>query len=337
MLVRYSWHTYYEQWLVWELLAIAATCSLVLVLMVMVRRRAAAKIPCLPEQSPIIGIRLLERGHSRIMLRRWKAYLLITLFISVSLPALWLQVLRPNASPKGKAPARISAGSLGAAAAAGKRAPVAEAEEAADSRVDPFAGKYEDFYNKYRNKYAVLAFSNEFVELPGFDRLDESKEYTRGYADAGSALPDWETGRYGSIPPRRIIQILGPDEMLVAGLISEGGRLVRFRGWLTAGLRNGQIWPSALHQRDPNEQAEPLEVAVEGQYTYRTLIGKSVTVPSVVPLRLFREGITPEQFRNLLLTRTELPEDLRGLKSELMGREAALSEQQRPGTTQAGL
>jgi len=133
------------------------------------------------------------------------------------------------------------------------------------------------------------------------------------------------------------MQILGPDEMLVAGLISEGGRLVRFRGWLTAGLKSGQIWPFDPYHPDPNEQVEPLEVAVAGTYTYRTLLGESITVPSVVPLRLFREGITSEQFRNLLLTKAELPNDLRQLKSQLQDREAALSDEKRPRTRQASL
>jgi len=339
MLVRYSLDAYYEQWLVWELSGIAVTCLLVFVLVVMRRRRAAAKVRCLPGHYSVIGIRLLERGHNRIMPRHWKMYLLITTFISLSLSALWLQLLRPSVPPKAEPARGLSAVSLGGAAVPGKMAPVlgAEAEETAGTETDLFDGNYENFYNKYRNTYALLAFSNEFVELPGFDPLDESKGYTHGYADAGSALPDWEAGRYGSIPPRRIIQILGPDEMLVAGLISEGGRLARFRGWFTAGLRSGQIWPSGPLQSDPNEQAEPLEVAVEGQYTYRTLLGKSVTVPSVVPLRLFREGITPEQFRDLLLTRTELPDDLRQLKSGLVSQQAALSEEKRPRTTQAGL
>jgi len=337
ILIRYSSDLYFKQWQVWELSAIALTCSLILVLLVTRRRRAAAKVLCLPAVPPVIGARLLEGGRRRLMPRHWKGYLLISLFIPLMLLALWLGVLRPKVRPKAATAGALSADSIGRAAVTGPGANAAEPKEAANGEVDPFTGQYEDFYNRYRNTYALLAFSNEFVELPGFDPRAETKGYTRGNADDGGALPEWIAGQYGSIPPRRIIQILGPDEMLVAGLISEGGRLARFRGWLTAGLSSGQVWPHNPYHPDPNEQAEPLEVAVEGQYTYRTLLGKSVTVPSVVPLRLFREGLTREQFRNLLLTRADLPDDLRQLSSQLRDREAALADKKPLRTNQASL
>ncbi|MFH1715817.1 MAG: hypothetical protein ABIF19_00565 [Planctomycetota bacterium] len=335
---RYSSWLYYRQWQVWELLVIAVAGVLVLMAMVITRRKAVVKVSCLPERSPIIGVRLVERGRSRIVMHRWKEYLLILLFVSLSIFALSLRVLGPRGGWKPEPAKGVVAGNLGGAPVlSGGQGAIAEAEEAVDTKVEPFGRKYEEFYNKYRNMYALLAVRNEYVELPGFNPQDESRRYKRGHEDAGSQLPDWETGQYGSIPPRRIIQILGPDEMLVAGLISEGGRLVHFRGWLTAGLKSGQVWPFDPYQPDPNEEREPLEVAVAGMYTYRTLLGKSITVPCVVPLRLFREGITPEQFRNLLLTKAELPDDLREFKSEFLDREAALSDEKRPMIKQARL
>jgi len=335
--VRYSSWVYYRQWQVWELLVIAVAGVLVLVLIVMARRKAAAQVSCLPEHSPVIGVRLLERGRTRIVMHRWKEYLLILLFVSLSIFALSLRVLGPHGGRNTEVEG-VVAGNLGdAPVLSGGRGTISEIEEAVDTKVDPLAHKYEGSYNTYKNVYASLAFSNEFVELPGFNPQDEGERYIHGHEDGGTPLPEWETGQYGSIPPRRIIQILGPEEMLVAGLISEGGRLVRFRGWLTAGLKSGQVWPFDPYQPDPNEETEPLEVAVAGMYTYRTLLGESITVPSVVPLRLFREGVTPEQFRNLLLTRAELPDDLQQLKSEFLGREAARSDEKRPGIRQASL
>ncbi len=333
-LVRYLSNVYYRQWQGWELLVIALTCAFALVLIVIARRKAIVKVRCLPEYEPVIGTRLIGRSRRRIMPDRWKGYLFIILFMSLSFAALWLYVLRPRPRLEAEPAARLVAANLGNTVVSVGRNLVAETEATIDTKVDPFVKKYEDVYAKYKNKYALLAFSNEFVELPDFNQQQESKWYKHGDKDTERPLPDWETGQYGSVPPRRIVQILGPDEMLVAGLFSESGRLVRFRGWLTAGLRKGQIWPET-QKADPNEQTEPLEVAVEGQYTYRTILGQSITVPSVVPLKLFREGITPEQFRNLLLTGTALPEELRQFNSQLQNREAVLSDEKPLRTNKA--
>ncbi len=336
-LVRYYSHVYNRQWQSWELLVISLTSAFFLVLILMTHRKKVVKVPCLPEHVPVIGARLIDRNRRKIMPRHWGAYLLIVLFISLSLVALWQYVLQPRLSMKAEPSTRLTAGSFGGTTVSIGNRPVAQPEENFNPKVDPFTEIYEQCYAKYRNRYALLEFSNEFVELSDFDPLQESKRYRRGNEDTGHPLPDWETGQYGSIPPRRIVQILGPDDMLVAGLFSEGGRLVRFRGWLTAGLRKGQVWPFNPNEADPNERTEPLEVAVAGEYTYRTLLGEKITVPSVVPLKIFRQGITPEQFRSLLLIRSELPDELRRLRLQLQDREAALSDEKPIRTNQASL
>ena len=60
----FSW-LYYRQWEKWELLTIAITVLVLLLLLGGARRKARANLRRLQERSPIIGIRLAERGGSR--------------------------------------------------------------------------------------------------------------------------------------------------------------------------------------------------------------------------------------------------------------------------------
>jgi hypothetical protein len=210
-------------------------------------------------------------------------------------------------------------------------------EEAINIKNEIVEQKYKKFHQKYRNKYALLPVSGIFVELLDFDPIEESSPYRHGYEDASYLLPDWSVGEYGAIPPRRILQILGPDEMLVAGFISEDGRVVHFKGWPTEGLVSGQPWPFDPHGLDPNEETEPIEVAIVGTYRYGTIIGEAKTVPSAVPLELFRKGITLEQFQDLLLIKAELPEDLLQFKTEILGLKMEYQDKPHPARTQAKL
>jgi hypothetical protein len=210
-------------------------------------------------------------------------------------------------------------------------------EEVINTKTELFSQKYKKFHQQYRNKYALLPVSGIFVELLDFDPKGETSPYKNGYEDANHLLPDWAVGEYGAISPRRIVQILGPDEMLVAGFISEDGRVVHFKGWPTEGLVSGQPWPFDPHNLDPNEETEPIEVAIVGTYRYGTIIGEAKTVPTAVPLQLFRKGVTLEQFKDLLLIKAELPEDLLQFKSEILGLEIENSDRPHPARTQAKL
>lgn len=325
---QYSSQLYHEwSWGRWEL-AIAITAVFILALMVKARRKVRANVRQLRERSPIIGVRLAERRRIRIRKSHWRECSLIVVIMFLSVLLLSLRLLDQGGTWKAESAKKVITENVVQANA------LFGGEETTNTKIEPFYQKYEKLYKKYKNKYALLPVSRVYVELLSFDPEDKSSLRRNGYEDAGHPLPDWAAGEYGVIPPRRILQILGPDEMLVVGFISEGGRVVHFKGWPTEGLMNGQPWPFDPHGMNPDEEREPTEVAIVGTYRYGTVIGAAATVPSAVPLQIFRKGITPEQFRDLLLSKAELPEELQQFKSEMSAHEAKYSDEPRPARTQ---
>jgi hypothetical protein len=252
----------------------------------------------------------------RVRTFRWKECLLIALVVFVLLFAMSLRMSDQDGTWTAKHLKEVIAANILQVkaffrrdrAVNAKAEPVRQTEETTDTKIEPL-------YQKYKNKYALLG--GVFLELLTFDPEEESNPWRHGYEDTGSSLPDWAVGEYGVIPPRRILQILGPNEMLVAGFLSEQGRVVHFKGWPTEGLAKGQPWPFDPYAPDPNRQTEPIEVAIVGTYTYGTIIGTKAAVPSAAPLELFRKGITLVQFQDLLISKAELPRDLQQLRSDI--------------------
>ncbi|UCD00142.1 MAG: hypothetical protein JSW66_09725 [Phycisphaerales bacterium] len=340
-LVQYSTQLYSRQWEKWQLLAAGAAAVVLLMLVVRHRRKTRVHVTELRERSPIIGIRLAKRSRIGIRKFRWKVFVtdgLIALVLLSFLSALSVWILGQEAA-RLEGPAKHAAASVARRAAnligvnqrAGAEVESLDREESEiDKRIWPL-------YVKYKNKYALLPVGGEYVELLCFDPEEEGRLYKHGCADAGPSLPDWGIGEYGAIPPRRILQVLGPDEMLVAGFVSEDGRVVHFKGWPTDGLIDGRPWPYEPGIVDPQQGEKAMEVAVVGTYRYRTLIGAPANIPSVVPLELFRMGVTPDQFKGLLLSNVELPEDLQQLRSDIMAIPAAHSNEALPARTQPKL
>jgi hypothetical protein len=321
-----SWLYFERNWGRWEV-AIAVAAVALLILVVIARRRARVRVRQLRERSPIVGIRLAQRRGTGIKKSHWREFSLIVMIMFLSVFLLALRMLNQD----GTSTAISASGVITETVMQAKA--LFGGEDAVNTKVDPFYQKYGKSYQKYKNKYALLPVSRVYVELLNFDPEDESSPWIHGHEDAGDSLPDWAVGEYGVIPPRRIVQILGPDEMLVAGLISEGGRVVHFKGWPTEGLVSGQAWPSDPYGPDPDEERAPTEVAVVGTYKYGTIIGTPATVPSAAPLELFRKGVTLEQFKDLLLSKAELPEDLQQIKSEMLADVAKYSDKHRPART----
>ena len=58
----FSW-LYYRRWEKWELLAIAITALVVLILMVRAHLKVAANAKRFRERSPIVGVRMAEHGR----------------------------------------------------------------------------------------------------------------------------------------------------------------------------------------------------------------------------------------------------------------------------------
>jgi hypothetical protein len=337
----FSWLYFERQWAQWELLALAITALVLLLLIAKRRRKRAAKKKYanrVREQSPIIGIGLAERSGIKNRKFRWKECLLAVLILFVSIFVLSQWMLDQAGTWTEKPTKKVISGIVRQAKALFHREETINIQPTVlFRRQETTNTKFELFYQKYKNKYALLPVSGVYVELLSFNPKDESGPSRQGYEDPGHSLPDWAVGEYGAIPPRRILQILGPDEMLVVGFVSEGGRVVHFKGWPTKGLVKGQPWPFDPHGPDPNQEKEPTEVAVVGTYKYRTILEAVATVPSAVPLILFRKGLTMEQFKDLLLSKEQLPEDLQHFKSELLADEAKPSDNSRPVRAQPKL
>lgn len=337
----FSWLYYQRQWAQWELLTIAITALVLLLLIAKRRRKKAARkkhTARIREHSPIVGIRLAGRSGIKSKKLRWKECLLAVLILFVPIFVLSQWMLAQAGTWTAKPTEKVITKIVSQAKALFHRGEAVKMQPTVlFSREEIIDAKFELFYQKYKNKYALLAVSGVYVELLGFDPKDESSPFRHGYEDPDYLLPNWTVGEYGIIPPRRILQILGPDEMLVVGFVSEAGQAVHFKGWPTKGLVKGQPWPFDPYGPEPNEERQPIEVAIVGTYRYRTILETEATVPSAAPLELFRKGITLEQFKDLLLSKAELPEDLQQFKLELLADETKPLDKPRPARTQPEL
>jgi len=112
-------------------------------------------------------------------------------------------------------------------------------------------------------------------------------EYAKRQETWHQALPAWSVGEFGSIEGRtlEILQILGPSQMLC--LIESADKTVCMTGWSTEGLVD-------------EEHLEFGFVAITGTYRYVTVLGAPRTVLHAIPMAGIREGLTKEQFRELL-------------------------------------
>jgi len=149
------------------------------------------------------------------------------------------------------------------------------------------------FYEKYKNKYAW--YNGKYIELLDYDpnKIDTLI---------------WSIGSYGSIGTRVIVQILNANEMLIGTHVDIYGqpqRVAHVSGWPTKNLIDGDFWA-------PDE-----EFAVIGTYRYTTPIGTVKTILDIVPVKLFRKGITFEQFKDMLKKNNDLPEELQKAKAKL--------------------
>ncbi len=215
-------------------------------------------------------------------------------------------------------------------------------------------GNIAELYHKYKDKYALL--DGKYIFFPNFDlkfaNSRKGKSYPTDYPYSSKKLwfmelPEWAIGEYGlagwgrgpfMVNQLTIFQVLGPDEMLVKRLLgpeemianhllqpsrqSDYGlqsKLVRFKGWSTKNFIDGQRWVGDKRRPDDsNGECIGVDIAVVGTYRYRTASGASKTILDVVPLELFRKGITLEQFKEMLKTKRDLPDELRELRAGLL-------------------
>lgn len=213
-----------------------------------------------------------------------------------------------------------------------------------------------EFYQKYKNKYALL--DGKYIFFSNFDikysnsrkgqHPENYKSYTEWMNDlrkywedhreenwrfldkiswekykeqqehkSSLELPKWAVGEYGRFEKYffglKIFQILGPDEMLIVYNEYNESKTARFKGWSTKNLIDGQSWDSNKENADSNEG-----IAIVGTYRYKTTFGTTKTILNVVPLDLFRKGITLEQFKVMLEKNNDLPEDLQRLKTKFL-------------------
>jgi len=169
-----------------------------------------------------------------------------------------------------------------------------------------------EFYQKYKNKYALL--DGEYIFLSAFV-----------LKDSNSDISEWTVGEYGrgywstmwvALPGFKIFQILGPDEMLIEYYNSVGAtqtKLARFKGWSTKNLIDGEWW-----NNNKKDVFGSVDVAIVGTYRYTAVFGTTKTILDVVPLELFRKGITLEQFKVMLKKSSNLPEELQKVKAKFL-------------------
>ena len=174
------------------------------------------------------------------------------------------------------------------------------------------------FYEKYKNKYNW--YNGKYIELLDYDPNKYAWCYNKTVTPKDpyiysltefdekvlSALMDfkWRVGEYGLIADKQIFQILNQNEMLVIYGTGLNQEIAHFSGWSTKKMIDGQQW-------NPGEV-----VAIIGTYRYTTSIDTVKTIPDVVPAKLFRKGITFEQFKDMLKKNNDLPEELQKAKDK---------------------
>lgn len=123
-------------------------------------------------------------------------------------------------------------------------------------------------------------------------------------------------GDYGKPRGVKIIQVLGPYEMIVEYYTMHGGpgwassaeQLIRLKGYSTRGLVDGDSWTArkwmgelskVVYESTGTQRITP-EIAIIGTWTYTTAVGTQKTIFTAVPLDFIRHGLTKSQFESLL-------------------------------------
>ncbi len=210
-----------------------------------------------------------------------------------------------------------------------------DAVQSADSIEQKFNSKLTDLYEKYKHNYGIIG--NEYFELPNYDaKLKSSRKKesidpssVSGVLFFGESapqlleleLPSWKVGEYGYIGQGKILQVISEDEVLINLLLvfndPENKKNVYCKGWKTDRWTDGDSWTG---NTDGNEYQLPfypsIGVAVVGKYQYTSILGSSTTVPQIVPLEIFSNGLMKEQFVFLIRSREKLPDDIKLFRSE---------------------
>lgn len=176
-------------------------------------------------------------------------------------------------------------------------------------------GKILELYQKYKNKYALLG--GEYLRLPKFDLQEWHNIVWEDYTDT---LEKWAVGEFGSIVYCKVMQILGPDEMLViCGHFSlfydTPDVYARFRGWSTENLVDRRLWSDPYWKK--YYDTPRTDIAIVGTYQHETILGTTSTVFDVVPLALFEKGLSKAEFLKMLKEVDNLPKELSSLKPNL--------------------
>lgn len=139
-------------------------------------------------------------------------------------------------------------------------------------------------------------------------------------------LPKWAVGEYGRVGRYgfyglKIFQIISPDEMYIIYDTYHNPpsppetKWARFKGWSTKNLVDGELWKGDIRCEENSDEYCGVDIAIVGTHQYTTIFGGMKTILDVVPLELFRKGITLEQFKEMLKTKDELPEELQKIKT----------------------
>jgi hypothetical protein len=104
-------------------------------------------------------------------------------------------------------------------------------------------------------------------------------------------------GYYFEVAYSEIIQILGPEEMLISwkpipSNTTMKSRIIRIKGYSTKGLTDGVKWPNVI--------SKDSEIAIIGTWAYTTTAGGRKTVLTAIPLDFIRKGLTEAEFEQLL-------------------------------------
>jgi len=124
-----------------------------------------------------------------------------------------------------------------------------------------------------------------------FARLIPPKE------KVGTAPSLLAPGYYFKVAYSEIIQVLGPDEMLISWKLIPSDHtmrssIIRIKGYSTSGLTDGIRWPNAI--------SENSDIAIIGTWTYTTTTGARKTVLTAIPLDFIRRDLTEAEFEQLL-------------------------------------
>lgn len=118
--------------------------------------------------------------------------------------------------------------------------------------------------------------------------------YVKSWAEL---LPGVTLGSYGRLPSALVLQVIGPDDLLLTN-VGPMNDVVRLTGDSTDGISDGKYWHGSFSPGLPDQAGE--RVVCVGTSTYTDVSGGSRTVPQLVPISLVRIGISFEDYRRLV-------------------------------------